>query len=72
MLIWMCRSYLFKVAAVSCQKLLQAAPEPDTGIFQPRGRDIPLPGLNSGNETGLGVVGGPFGHCLEVCKKKIE
>ena len=40
MFIWMCRSYLFKEAAVSCQKLLLAAPEPDTGIFQPRGRDI--------------------------------
>ena len=27
----MCRSYLFKVAALSCQNPLQAAPEPGTG-----------------------------------------
>ena len=29
----MCRSYLFKVAALSCQNPLQADPEPGTGNF---------------------------------------
>ena len=32
----MCRSYLFKVAALSCQNPLQAAPEPGTGNFHLR------------------------------------
>ena len=32
----MCRIYLFKVAALSCQNPLQAAPEPGTGNFHLR------------------------------------
>ena len=32
----MCRSYFFKVAALSCQNPLQAAPEPGTGNFHLR------------------------------------
>ena len=67
-MIRLCRYDLFKKIAFCCYHLLQAAPEPCTGLFHLRRRDmgvdIPEPGLNSGNETGLGVKGCPVSQNL--------